>query len=202
VGRKFDFLGFEPIYTSLGEAGSAKDEWYDSDLFSDLSSHFPGLAREIGNSRAVIRTSMPIYVKSRWNLIGRLDDLMRPLLDNLAKMLYENSDNKKAGIITGEDMERGKNYTRVGIMVALMKLFFYPTEQWPNLLEAANKIDGLMEIVEDTLEKVQIREISDSITNIQEQVVDSLGSLRNHLNNEAISGKTLPGKCHYLGKSS
>ncbi len=59
-----------------------------------------------------------------------------------------------------------------------------------------------MEIVENTLEKDQIRELSDKIMNIQNQVTDSLESLRNHINKATTAGKTLPGKCHYLGKPS
>ncbi len=142
--RKFDFVGTEPIYSSLEEIGNVKDEWYDSDLFSDLENHFPELAKEVGRSRATVTTSMPTYVKLTWQLVGELDDLLRPQLNDLAQRIYDASDNKKAGKMTGEDLERGRGYTRIGIIVALMKLFFYPTEQWPNLLEMASKIDGLI----------------------------------------------------------
>lgn len=199
ANRKFDFVGIEPIYTSPKDLGK-DNEWFDSDLFSDLENHFPDLSKEINEARDIITRSMPTYVRSRWELVGMLEDWLRPLLYDLADKFYENSNHKKSGITSADDMMRREKWKRVGILVALMKLFYYPNEQWPTLFETANSIDGLMKIVDTILEKDNIRKQADELIKIQNNITGPLDTLRNHLNEVATSGKILPGKCHYLGK--
>ena len=82
-----------------------------------------------------------------------------------------------------------------------MRLFYYPNQQWLELSENANSIDGLMKIVETTLDNEDIIKRANNLIQIQNEVIKSLDTLRNHLNEVATSGMKLPGKCHYLGKN-
>ena len=81
--RKFDFVGIEPVYISLNDPRKSNDEWFDEDLFSDLKNHYNILSDEVNHTRGILTTSMPTYVRKRWELINELYDTLSSKINSM-----------------------------------------------------------------------------------------------------------------------
>ena len=177
--RKFDFVGFEPVYTSFKDSGKNNDEWFDNGLFSDLKNHYNNLSEEVKLTRGILTTNMPTYVRKRWELINEL---------------YDTLSSKFNAPFNGPD-DLGNMVT-----VALMRLLFYQQSEWQALYDTMKNIPGFNAAIQDITSDVGFNTRVDEIAKIQSTIVDSLNKLRGQINKYATSGAKLEGTCNYLGK--
>ena len=179
ANRKFDFVGFEPVYTSFKDSGKNNDEWFDNGLFSDLKNHYNNLNEEVKLTRGILTTYMPTYVRKRWELINELYDTLSSKFN-----APSNGPNDLGNMVT----------------VALMRLLFYQQSEWQALYDTMKNIPGFNAAIQDVISDEGLNNKADEIAKIQSTIVDSLNKLRGQINKYATSGAKLEGTCNYLGK--